>query len=410
MGQIKTYFRCEAAGRENNEDNGKILDLGNKGTLLVVCDGMGGMNAGEVASALAVATVEKSFEPERLTADVMSQPMEYLKQVIIGADANIKNYSKTHPETEGMGSTAVLAWVIDSKVYVAWCGDSRCYRFNPQLGLERLSHDHSLVQTWVDAGQITEEQAFNHPQGNIITRSLGDPNGAAMPDAAEFALYDNDVLLLCSDGLCGTLRDAEIEAIMAGNKDLQKCCDALWKADEAAGWHDNVTTAMAQVVSSGAMLSVAAEAVPEPPKEIEVIEDEEPEKKNRPFPEHMIYYIVFAVLLAGVLIGYRFIKQKPAAEEPAQVEQTGTQSDQVNPEDGVKPDQPALSLPHMQGKIDQKQEVVQTQAEPEQQVTPEDNQGKTSATPDTEDNADDNDDDSDKEDNKEKTDNPDNKK
>lgn len=363
MGQIKTYFRCEAAGRENNEDNGKILDLGNKGTLLVVCDGMGGMNAGEVASALAVATIEKSFEAERLTADVMNQPMEYLKQVIVGSDANIKNYSKTHPETEGMGSTVVLAWVIDSKVYVAWCGDSRCYRFNPQLGLERLSHDHSLVQTWVDAGQITEEQAFNHPQGNIITRSLGDPNSEAMPDAAEFALYENDMLLLCSDGLCGTLRDAEIEAIMAANKDLHKCCDELWKADEAAGWHDNVTTAMAQVVSGGAMLSVAAEAVPEAPKEIEVMEDEEPVKKNRPFPEHMIYYIVFAVLLAGALIGYRFIKQKPATEAPAQTEQPGTQSDPTDPEDGVQSDHSVLSLPQMSGKIDPKQDVQKSELE-----------------------------------------------
>ena len=317
MGQIKTYFRCEAAGRENNEDNGKILDLGNKGTLLVVCDGMGGMNAGEVASALAVATVEKSFEPERLTADVMSQPMEYLKQVIIGADANIKNYSKSHPETEGMGSTAVLAWLIDSKVYVAWCGDSRAYRYNPQLGLERLSHDHSLVQTWVDAGQITEEQAFNHPQGNIITRSLGDPQGAAMPEAAEFALYDNDVLLLCSDGLCGTLRDSEIEPIMAQNTDLKACCDQLWKADEAAGWHDNVTTAMAQVVSGGAMLSMAAQAEP---KEVEVMEEEYVPQKKSALSNNMIYYIVLALLVAAALIGYRIIKQKPAPE-PEKTEQ-----------------------------------------------------------------------------------------
>ena len=119
MLDLKTLFRTEAGGRKYNEDNGKILRLGdNKGVLLIVCDGMGGMKAGEVASALAVATIEEWFSSDRLTPQVMSAPMEYLKHSIIGADTNIKNYTKTHPETEGMGTTAVLAWLLGEKVYV----------------------------------------------------------------------------------------------------------------------------------------------------------------------------------------------------------------------------------------------------------------------------------------------------
>ena len=101
--------------------------------------------------------------------------------------------------------------------------------------------------------------AFDHPNSNIITRSLGDPRGKAKPDTKEFDIYDGDIVMLCSDGLCGCLRDNEIETIIAQQTDsLQECRDALWDADEAAGWHDNVTIVMAQILSGG------ASAIPQP--------------------------------------------------------------------------------------------------------------------------------------------------
>ena len=260
--------RCEAAGRPNNEDNYQLDDnlsdnswgftadtevsLGEKGALLVVCDGMGGMNAGEVASDIAVKTIKEWFTTDKLTDAVVAAPCKYITSAIVAADAAIKAHSKTNPDTEGMGSTIVLAWLLGQKVYVGWCGDSRCYRFNPALGLERLSHDHSYVQELVDAGKLTEELAFDHPNNNIITRSLGDPRGAAQPDCKEFDLYDQDIILLCSDGLCGTLRDNEIaELIKQHQTSMQECRDALWDADEAAGWTDNTTIALAQIISGG---------------------------------------------------------------------------------------------------------------------------------------------------------------
>lgn len=260
--------RCEAAGRPNNEDNYQLDDnlsdnswgftadaevsLGEKGALLVVCDGMGGMNAGEVASDIAVKTIKEWFTTDKLTDAVVAAPCKYITSAIVAADAAIKAHSKTNPDTEGMGSTIVLAWLLGQKVYVGWCGDSRCYRFNPALGLERLSHDHSYVQELVDAGKLTEELAFDHPNNNIITRSLGDPRGAAQPDCKEFDLYNQDIILLCSDGLCGTLRDNEIaELIKQHQTSMQECRDALWDADEAAGWTDNTTIALAQIISGG---------------------------------------------------------------------------------------------------------------------------------------------------------------
>lgn len=312
MTKLKILFRCEAAGRENNEDNGKILQLGKKGgVLLVVCDGMGGMQAGEVASTLAVATIEEWFAPQCLTTEVLADPLDYLKKAIVGADTNIKQYTKKHPETDGMGTTVVLAWVIEKKVYVAWCGDSRAYRYNPQLGLERLSHDHSLVQSWVDAGQITEDQAFDHPQSNVVTRSLGDPNGVAMPEAAEYTLYNNDVLLLCSDGLCGTLRDREIENILSSNKDLQQCCEQLWMADEAAGWHDNVTTAMAQVMSGGAVLSTLRSERLDTPK-TEILETSHSRvKRSKDVASFIKYACIVALLLCAAIFAYFYFFQQP---------------------------------------------------------------------------------------------------
>lgn len=342
MTDLKIIFRCEAAGREYNEDNGKILQLGeNRGVLLVVCDGMGGMKAGEVASALAVATIEEWFDSKRLTPQAISDPLNYLKLSIVGADANIKNYSKMHPETEGMGSTVVLTWLLGEKAYVAWCGDSRAYRYNSQLGLERLSHDHSLVQSWVDAGQITEEQAFEHPQSNIITRSLGDPKGEAMPDAAEYAIYNNDIFLLCSDGLCGTLRDKEIEGILSENKDLSQCCEQLWQADKAAGWHDNVTTAMAQVVLGGGVLSIAKQEDTEP-QELEIIESNLHRRKWFHFSSKYVKYILVVILfLCTVLFAYLYLKEKQKnKQELPQVEISSKPDENLSVQKMNPPSQP----------------------------------------------------------------------
>ncbi len=266
--QFTLAARCEAAGRDNNEDNyqiisdiasnschftaGDSLTLGEKGTLLVVCDGMGGMNAGEVASAIAVKTVKEAFAAENITKEVLSQPEKFIVKAIQAADAAIKAEGKRNPETEGMGSTIVLAWLLHGKANIGWCGDSRAYRYNPATGFERLSHDHSYVQELVDAGSITEELAFFHPNNNIITRSLGDLRGIAKPDTKVFDIQQGDLFLLCSDGLCGCLQDFQIkEVIEQHHANVADCRDALWQADEAAGWHDNVTTVLAQITKGG---------------------------------------------------------------------------------------------------------------------------------------------------------------
>lgn len=242
------------------------VNLGECGALMAVADGMGGMNAGEVASDIAITTVREYFAPGKINQKMASSAAErrqYLEQVIKAADRAIKEDAKNNPEHEGMGSTIILAWIVGDELTVSWCGDSRAYRYNRAFGIEPLSRDHSYVQELANQGVITYEDTFEHPQGNIVTRSLGDPNNAAKPESRDFNIYDGDIILLCSDGLSGVLRDRKpplpdggfypgdtIEDIISQHSDsMTDLRDSLMSAAEKADWYDNVTVILCQIVS-----------------------------------------------------------------------------------------------------------------------------------------------------------------
>ena len=302
--------RCEAAGRFNNEDNFQLTDdlsnnqwsfktdhevyLSEKGALMIVCDGMGGMNAGEVASNIAVETIKEWFSTERLTDEVTvsaERIIRYIKDAIIAADMQIKEEGEKDKEKEGMGSTIVLAWLIGQSVFIGWCGDSRAYSFNPAIGLKLLSHDHSYVQSLVDIGQLSEDKAFDHPNNNIVTRSLGDTQQTAIPDVAEYPLHDGDVIMLCSDGLNGVLRDHEIEMVMSENDAMMATCrDALWNEARDAGWYDNVTIALCRIVSGCEQTSSLSENTAEQKKAVD--------KTKKP------NWVYLAGLLVGITAGF----------------------------------------------------------------------------------------------------------
>lgn len=235
------------------KDTETVLHLGENGCLLVVADGMGGMNAGEVASELAVEGVRKAFSEvedfSRIT-DTPGHIESFMKKVIVDADSDIKRRVKSDPATEGMGTTIVMAWVLGKVVHVAWCGDSRAYLFNRNSGLSRLSRDHSYVQQLVDTGKLDPELAFDHPNSNIITRSLGDGPSVAQPEYVSKGLSTGDFIILCSDGLCGLVRDEEIlDILMFEHESFWQCRDALFNAALDAGGYDNVTIAMMECVS-----------------------------------------------------------------------------------------------------------------------------------------------------------------
>ena len=264
--------------RTNNEDNFQVsanLDeapmkwvnnqeytLGRKGALLVVADGMGGMNAGEVASEIAINTVREMFCPENITDEIVKSRFtieKFMKGVIVEADKRIKSFAKENPESRSMGTTIVIAWLFDGNLYVSWCGDSRAYIFNPATGLFQISKDHSYVQDLVDAGKLSQEEAFDFPDSNIITRSLSDSTPKPNPDCLiqPQKLCNNDIILLCSDGLNGMIRDDEINSIIARNQgNMTVCVDELIKAALDAAGADNCTVALCQILSGGEESSV----------------------------------------------------------------------------------------------------------------------------------------------------------
>lgn len=254
--------------RQNNEDNfvlnadltqsdwflpqnaSKPSVLGGTGCILVVADGMGGTNCGEVASAIAVDTVKTQFTEADLDSIRQSDIKieDFLCATITEADGAIKSHAKTNPSTRGMGTTIVLAWVVDGNVHLVWCGDSRAYVFNPTDGLRRISSDHSYVQSLVDKGELTLEEAMYHPQSNIITRCLSDSEANAEPEYRLYTLQDEDTVMLCTDGLCGYCTDAEIATIMHQHHgDVVATRNTLVQAALDAGGYDNVTVAVMNV-------------------------------------------------------------------------------------------------------------------------------------------------------------------
>lgn len=227
------------------------------GCLLAVADGMGGQNAGEVASEIAVNTIAEFFRANRLTPAILKDDTsraEYIRQVIIEADRRVKAGAEGHPERFGMGSTIIIAWIVDGILTVGWLGDSRCYRFNTRYGLVPVSCDHTYVQELASKGILTYNDTFSHPQGNIVTRSLGDPEANPQPETVSSQLYDGDIILMCSDGLSGVVPDRpmrdisdSINGIMTADYgDLTAMKNHLMEAAERQDWYDNVTVLLAR--------------------------------------------------------------------------------------------------------------------------------------------------------------------
>ena len=268
--------------RKNNEDNfvvssdlstsdwlipqaGDYVDLGKYGALLVVADGMGGANAGEVASAIAVETIQDLYSPENLETAIADDKaaQEFMKDVVKQADLNILNHSREDPSTQGMGTTVVMAWLLNDKAYVCWCGDSRCYVLNRRNGLVQLSKDHSYVQELVDKGELDPEFMHDHPLSNVITRCLGDVENRARPDTRIYQLHDGDAIMLCSDGLCGLCHDQEIlDTMIETCDDPVACKNELISHALAAGGYDNVTIAISTI-----KMEEPEEVMPEEKKE-----------------------------------------------------------------------------------------------------------------------------------------------
>ena len=232
---VSSYYgsRTEIGNvREHNEDSLTVLP-----PLFAVADGMGGHEAGEVASEITINTLN-DLAPQSADA-------EALARAVVAANLNVIKAPSQGVGREGMGTTLTAAILEKERLVIAQVGDSRAYLLH-NGSLQQLTRDHSLMADMIEAGQLTEAEARVHPNRSVITRAIGsDPH--MQPDLYELNVETGDRLLLCSDGICGMIEDHEIASIMRQAPSAQSCADQLVEAALAAGGFDNATAVVVDV-------------------------------------------------------------------------------------------------------------------------------------------------------------------
>ena len=205
------YMTDTGKVRDHNEDSVVITENLNKEILLTVADGMGGHNAGEVASSIAITHIGKRFR-ELSTVGNKEDAINWLRETVSEVNTLINNYTIDHPESSGMGTTLVLALVTNDFLLFGNIGDSSGYVIKNHK-LQKITINHTLVNMLVKSGELTEEEAKNHPRKNVLMRALGSAKSVEL-DIFDVET-DVDGILLCSDGLTNMLDDDQISKVLS---------------------------------------------------------------------------------------------------------------------------------------------------------------------------------------------------
>ncbi len=220
--------------RPLNEDAFFVSEPGSGAVLAIVADGMGGHNAGEIASGEAVGIIQK---------DVLGKTGESKKEILqkAVADANREIYAMSirKKKLSGMGTTITACLAEENNVTAVQVGDSRLYLIRGD-SITQITKDHSLVEMLIDSGSITKEEAKHHPQRNVITRAVG-TDQTVETDVYEFHTQPEDIVLLCSDGLVNMVEDEKILSVIKNEDSLSSAAPALVLEAERAGGTDNIT-------------------------------------------------------------------------------------------------------------------------------------------------------------------------
>ncbi len=274
MARLEVFARTEVGcARERNEDTFLVLDmasgttglrpeervrpLGSPGSVVAVCDGMGGAAAGDLAAKMAADTLRESV----MSAGPIHTPdqaEQALLTAVTRANAAIADFTKTHPDKRGMGTTMTAAIVAGPTVVIIQVGDSRAYLRRGRT-LQQLTMDQNVVGQMVAAGKLKPEDARNYKQRNVLLEAIGVQERVG-PDLVRVNVQAGDVMLLCSDGLTGPIPDRQLLELMLRHEDPVSCCRALTEAACAAGGPDNVTAAVVRFLGEG--LSVGSPDAP----------------------------------------------------------------------------------------------------------------------------------------------------
>src|SRR3954471_9226497 len=253
--------------RDHNEDTFLVADLstgnaslqpevrnhqiGPRGTLFMVADGMGGAAAGELASAMAADLIHRHMATAWAHDGnpAASRFAFRMKEAVELANAEIYGYAREHPEVRGMGTTVTAAGIFGNDLYLAQIGDSRAYLVRGNEAIQ-LTKDQSLMQRLVDAGELTETEAEQSERRNIILQALG-PDPRVKVDLTHQPVRRGDTLILCSDGLSGLVRREEFADLAREHVDLPALCSALIDLANARGGPDNITVVAARFEGDG---------------------------------------------------------------------------------------------------------------------------------------------------------------
>jgi serine/threonine protein phosphatase PrpC len=230
--------------RDNNED---AVAFDPVTRLCILADGMGGYNAGEIASGMAVAFIKSEMSRWLSQAGRHANSREVRRAMEIcveNANHSIFNAANSNPQYTGMGTTLVVGVFQDDRLMLGHIGDSRCYRLRG-TEFQQITKDHSLLQEQIDAGLITAEQALTSLNKNLVTRALG-VEDTVMVEVNEHRVEDGDIYVMCSDGLSDMIKDGAIAQIMLGADSLEQKAKDLIVAANQAGGRDNISVVLAQ--------------------------------------------------------------------------------------------------------------------------------------------------------------------
>lgn len=239
---MQTAYRTDAGlVRLINEDRAAVRDEWNGFTLAIVADGMGGHQAGEIASTMAIELVETEMRSVG-TDMTLEQRKETVRQAIAKANDQVFEFASKQARYQGMGTTVVTALATSHDLVIGHIGDSRAYLVSGQ-SIRQLTEDHSLVNELVKTGQITPEEAIVHPLRNVVTRALGTDKQVEV-DIIDCSWRQGDILMLCSDGLSGLVGETEMLDIIADGRELPWKVDRLIERALEEGGGDNITVVL----------------------------------------------------------------------------------------------------------------------------------------------------------------------
>lgn len=243
---MQTIFKTDRGRvRQHNEDNGGIF-LSSEGICLaIVADGMGGHRAGDVASTMTIDLLKKSWN-ESNQIQTANEAEEWLRNQINKVNEILFQHAEENSECQGMGTTVVAAICTEKFATIANIGDSRCYLYN-ESGFKQVTEDHSLVNELVRTGQITKQDAENHPRKNVLLRALGTELQVEM-DISTIIFEEGDMLLLCSDGLSNKVSEEEMVELIKNEQPLEEKAASFIDVANHYGGEDNITLVLVQYV------------------------------------------------------------------------------------------------------------------------------------------------------------------